>query len=134
MELASLSLEDLGEMAADGNVFKDKIRTLVYHWAGVEDAPVQNGYHVPDPRPWLFLEQYLNRPFFSEDMTHIGLGYYQGQLLGQAMSEAVDKLSADIMVQLAARELFETPQYFLNTDTIDPENFTLSEDKLGGIE
>jgi Ca2+-binding RTX toxin-like protein len=127
-ELAGLSLLDLAE---DVDAAKETIRTLLYHWAGVEDAPLYSrGTHMPDARPLMFLEQYLDREFVSTTGGFSNPGTAQMYPILSAFNKALSKLTADIFVQIAARELFEDAPYNFAADGVIAANFVLSEDKL----
>lgn len=129
LEFSSYSIQDLATLVLDKAAFKDKIENILYHWAGISIVPIQVA-HASDARPMLFLEKYLGQKFVGDWFEISSLGGYQGQLLNEAMVKLIQKTSADILAQTAARELFDQSVYSLQQDGVVVGQFTLSESKL----
>lgn len=128
LELASLSLIDI---VNDLDSVKEVVRTLLYHWAGVEDAASNSrGPHIDDARQLLFLEKYLHEHFVSTFNGSFNPGVLQAGFIDSAFNELLSKFTGEILVQAGAGELFESAPYDFAADGINPAEFVLSEDTL----
>ncbi len=99
---------------------EDKIRSILFHWAGVEDiAPNSRGSYI-DARELAFLEVLTAEPYIQRG-AYSNPGSEAAESLKTAFREAFDNIATNIIVQTDAASVLFSQQGTYNplTDTLE---------------
>lgn len=134
-KLTAFASQDLIDLVNGHAQIEAAVTDIMYHWAGVINTPnYTRGPHMPDARPLLFLEKYLNEGFLSTQLPVTSPGAAQIPLINDAFEQARSKVMGDLLVQAYGNIIFEnSSSYSLSQDSVSESESVLSEDALDAL-
>ena len=112
--------------------FEDKIKEILFKWAGVEDVDPASRGNVIDARELAFLEQFTDQPFLQNG-SNPNPESDAAEILENAFNDFYNAFVARVLVQTTGESLFtQTANYNLHTDSFEGE-FVLNFDAIENV-